>query len=209
MPARRRSVEPCWSGACSRRAGPAAAAEAFGLSERTVRKWLARFRSEGAAGLQNRSSAPHLVANRLPEPWVAMIAPPAPRVPHDRPGDRRASASAAQHRGRPSGPARPRPAGGARAERAGAALQPRTRRRARPPRHQEARPLRRIGHRITGDRRQAQNSKVGWEFVHVAVDDASGSPMSRSCRTRSASRPPASWSGRCAGSRARASGSSG
>jgi transposase InsO family protein len=30
----------------------------------------------------------------------------------------------------------------------------------------------RIGHRITGDRHR-QNSKVGWEFVHVAVDDAS------------------------------------
>jgi transposase InsO family protein len=29
-----------------------------------------------------------------------------------------------------------------------------------------------IGHRITGDRR-GQNSTVGWEFVHVAVDDAS------------------------------------
>src|SRR5918995_1566684 len=33
--------------------------------------------------------------------------------------------------------------------------------------------FRHIGHRITGDRR-GQNSKVGWEFVHVAVDDASG-----------------------------------
>ena len=32
--------------------------------------------------------------------------------------------------------------------------------------------FRRVGHRITGDRR-GQNSKVSWEFVHVAVDDAS------------------------------------
>jgi Integrase core domain/leucine-zipper of insertion element IS481 len=30
----------------------------------------------------------------------------------------------------------------------------------------------RLGHRITGDRR-GQNSKLGWEFVHVALDDAS------------------------------------
>jgi leucine-zipper of insertion element IS481 len=34
---------------------------------------LAGFRSEGAAGLQNRSSAPHLVANKLAAPWVDMI----------------------------------------------------------------------------------------------------------------------------------------
>src|SRR5258708_4382755 len=30
----------------------------------------------------------------------------------------------------------------------------------------------RVGHRITGDRR-AQVRGIGWEFVHVAVDDAS------------------------------------
>lgn len=30
----------------------------FGISERTVRKWLARWRSEGTAGLENRSSWP-------------------------------------------------------------------------------------------------------------------------------------------------------
>ena len=51
----------------------AAAAAAFEVSVRTVRKWLARFRSEGAAGLQNRSSAPRLVAHKLPTPWLAMI----------------------------------------------------------------------------------------------------------------------------------------
>jgi transposase len=46
----------------------AAAAAAFEVSVRTVRKWLGRFRREGAVGLQNRSSAPHLVANKLPTP---------------------------------------------------------------------------------------------------------------------------------------------
>jgi len=30
----------------------------------------------------------------------------------------------------------------------------------------------RVGHRITGNRR-AQVRGIGWEFVHVAVDDAS------------------------------------
>jgi hypothetical protein len=32
--------------------------------------------------------------------------------------------------------------------------------------------FRRIGHRMTGDRR-GQSEGAGWEFVHVAVDDAS------------------------------------
>jgi transposase len=61
----RRVLEEGWS-------VPAVAAT-FAISTRTVRKWLGRFRSEGAAGLQNRSSAPHLVANKLAAPWVDMI----------------------------------------------------------------------------------------------------------------------------------------
>ncbi len=32
----------------------------------------------------------------------------------------------------------------------------------------------RVGHRITGDRRgQSKSRGIGWEFVHVAIDDAS------------------------------------
>ena len=32
----------------------------------------------------------------------------------------------------------------------------------------------RIGHRITGDRTgQSNNRGIGWEFVHVCIDDAS------------------------------------
>ena len=31
----------------------------------------------------------------------------------------------------------------------------------------------RIGHRITGDRQQGTSRGAGWEFVHVAIDDAS------------------------------------
>ena len=66
----------------------AAAAAAFEVSTRTVRKWLARFGSEGVAGLQDRSSAPHLVANKLAVPWLAMVIRFAPRLPDDRRGDR-------------------------------------------------------------------------------------------------------------------------
>lgn len=41
-----------------------AASEAAGISQRTACKWLARWRSEGSAGLMDRSSAPERVANK-------------------------------------------------------------------------------------------------------------------------------------------------
>ena len=41
---------------------PAEVAAGFGVSTRTVYKWLARYRAEGAAGLHDRSSAPPGVA---------------------------------------------------------------------------------------------------------------------------------------------------
>jgi transposase InsO family protein len=50
------------------------AARAAGLSERTARKWLARYRAEGPVGLVDRSSAPHVVANRTDELRVEAIA---------------------------------------------------------------------------------------------------------------------------------------
>ena len=50
------------------------AAAAAGVSERTARKWLARWRSEGPAGLGDRPSAPRVVANRTPDHAVAAIA---------------------------------------------------------------------------------------------------------------------------------------
>lgn len=42
----------------------AEAAEAAGVSERTARKWVARFRAEGEAGLFDRSSAPKRIPHR-------------------------------------------------------------------------------------------------------------------------------------------------
>ena len=118
-----------------------AVAASFEVSTRTVRKWLARFRRDGRAGLENRSSAPHRVANKLPALWLASDCTAVARVPHDRRGDRPAAAPAEEHRRQPSPAAGARSLGRARAEQAGAALQPRTRRRARPPRCQEARLL--------------------------------------------------------------------
>jgi transposase InsO family protein/transposase len=46
----------------------------FGISERTVAKWLGRFRDEGERGLLDRSSAPHRVPNRTDERTVQLLA---------------------------------------------------------------------------------------------------------------------------------------
>jgi transposase InsO family protein/transposase len=49
-------------------------AEAAGVSERTACKWLARFRCEGEQGLFDRSSAPKRSPSRTPEERVQVIA---------------------------------------------------------------------------------------------------------------------------------------
>ena len=49
------------------------AAEAAGISERTARKWIVRHRVEGRDGLIDRSSAPSVVANRTEERRVEVI----------------------------------------------------------------------------------------------------------------------------------------
>ena len=50
-----------------------AAAAAVGVSVRCARKWVGRYRLEGAAGLRDRSSAPRRVANRTPDDRVGAI----------------------------------------------------------------------------------------------------------------------------------------
>jgi transposase len=50
-----------------------AAAEAAGVSLRCARKWIRRFLERGEAGLLDRSSAPHRVANRTPDERVRVI----------------------------------------------------------------------------------------------------------------------------------------
>jgi transposase InsO family protein len=53
-----------------------AAAEAAGLSERSARKWLARYRAEGERGLLDRSSAPKRIPHRTPKATVGLIEKP-------------------------------------------------------------------------------------------------------------------------------------
>jgi transposase InsO family protein len=149
-----------------------AVAASFEVSTHTVRKWLARFRRDGRAGLENRSSAPHLVANKLPAPWLTMIA--RLRREYRMTGEeialrlRLPRSTVAGHLqrlglGRLAALDQSEPARRYSRARAGELV------------HLDIKKLacfRRIGHRITGDRRQGSEG-AGWEFVHVAVDDAS------------------------------------
>jgi transposase len=50
-----------------------AAAEAAGISERSARRWLGRWRAEGEAGLPDRSSAPQQTPHRTPTTTVEAI----------------------------------------------------------------------------------------------------------------------------------------
>jgi transposase InsO family protein len=154
-----------------------AVAAALGTTPRTVRKWRDRHAAEGDAGLRDRSSRPHHSPARLSAEQHAAIE--------------------ALRRQRLCSPAIARQLGlpvstvGAALRRLGlsrlAALEPR------PPIiryecehpgeliHIDIKKLGRIegiGHRITGDRTRQSNRRsagkgLGWEFVHVAIDDAS------------------------------------
>jgi transposase InsO family protein len=148
----------------------AAAAEAAGVSVRTVSKWLARFRDEGAAGLLDRSSAPQAVPARTPEKRVELVAvlrrlrmtgaeiAETLSMPLS-------TVSAVLSRiglGRLSRLEPPEPANRYERKRPGELL------------HIDVKKLGRIGrpgHRVNGDRRTRMRG-IGWEYVHVCVDDA-------------------------------------
>jgi transposase InsO family protein len=60
-----RVIEQGWS--------VAEAAAAAGVSDRTCSKWIARYRAEGEAGLLDRSSAPRSIPHRTPDELVEVI----------------------------------------------------------------------------------------------------------------------------------------
>ena len=147
----------------------AEAAQGASVSEHTVRKWLRRNEIEGAAGLEDRSSAPHRVHRRVTPYWVGRILEA-----------RRKRGTAAQIAQRF---ALPRITVSRILARAGLgrlrALEPVEAvvryERERPGElvHFDVKKLGRIGqigHRIHGDRKRASRG-IGWEFVHVAIDD--------------------------------------
>ena len=142
----------------------------YGLSTRTAYKWLARFRTEGASGLKDRRSVPR----RMPRRTVS---------------DREALIVLLRHC-RMSGPSisrqleMPRSTVARVLSREGLGhfrrFHPRVvcryeRKRPGDLIHLDTKKLGRIlraGHRVTGDRRDTVRG-AGWEYVHVAIDDAS------------------------------------
>ncbi len=148
----------------------ARAAEAAGVSVRTVSKWRACYRAEGEAGLLDRSSAPR-------------------SIPH-RTGEERVQAIAALRRLRMTGPeiaeclAMPGSTVSAILTRIGLGRRSRLEPLEPPNRYEKQRPgellhidvkklgrIGRPGHRVNGDRR-TRSRGIGWEYVHVCVDDA-------------------------------------
>ena len=162
---------------------PEAASEAAGVCPRTGRKWRDRFEQEGPAGLQDRSSRPH----RLRQPTPPEVIERIETLRRQRmPGKEIAaivgvSASTVSRVLKRLGINKL------------SALEP-----AEPPRrYQRERPgemihidikklgkFDQVGHRITGDRKGQSNSRgVGWEFVHVCIDDASRVAFSKVMKT--------------------------
>jgi transposase InsO family protein len=159
------------------------AAEAAGISVRCARKWVGRYRSEGEQGLVDRSSAPRHVANRTaPERVAAIVALRSLRMTAAEIAETLvmpvSTVSAVLKRN-----------GMGRLGRIG--LEPAVRyEHSRPGElvHIDIKKLGRIqggaGKRIRGDGRQHYNptytdkagkrhQSVGWEYVHIAVDDYS------------------------------------
>ena len=147
------------------------AAAAAGVSQRTAYTWLARYRDGGEPALHDRSSAPARSPSQLPEGVVATIERlrrqrwSGPRIARalSRPGSTVGSVLRRLGLGRLSALEPPPPV--VRYERAAAGELL----------HLDSKKLGRIdglGHRITGDRRHRAR-RVGWEYLHVAIDDAS------------------------------------
>jgi transposase InsO family protein len=146
-------------------------AAGFGVSERTARKWLARYRKEGAAGLENRSSRPKSVANRTLDPWIDLM--------ESLRREYRLTAeeiAAKLHLARSTVAAWLKRRGLGRLKSLEQAAPVRRYQRQRPGEllHLDVKKLARFeraGHRITGNRR-GQNGGGGYDFFHVAIDDA-------------------------------------
>jgi transposase InsO family protein len=148
----------------------AAAAEAAGVSVRTVSKWLRRFREEGEEGLLDRCSAPGSVPLRTGEARVAVIAA-LRRL-------RMTGAEIAETLGMPVSTVSGilTRIGLGKLWRLEPLEPPNRYERQRPGElvHVDVKKLGRIGrpgHRVNGDRR-TRSRGIGWEYVHVAIDDA-------------------------------------
>ena len=148
-------------------------ADALGIARSTVFKWIQRYRLEGDAGLVDRSSRPAQMPTAMPDELKARVE----RLRRQRWTYDRIAAEIGRSRAAVARVAKER--GVTRLDR----LDPREPviryERAEPGElvHIDIKKLgkieRGIGHRITGDRRGNTYRRVGWEFAHVCIDDAS------------------------------------
>jgi len=148
------------------------AAQAAGISRRTAYKWIARHAREGRAGLRDRSSRPRTSPTALAVDhvccivWLRQTRMTVARIAASLELPRSTVARVLQRRGLNRLP------------RLDDREPPRryTRRHPGELLHLDVKKLGRItgfyGHRITGDRTRRRRG-AGWDFVHVAIDDAS------------------------------------
>ena len=138
-----------------------------------MRKWVGRFRAEGLAGLADRSSRPHRLHQATPAEVIDRIETLRRRRWTGKQVARETGVS-------PATVSRVLKRLGLNKLRALEPAEPVVRYERKEPGemiHLDIKKLGRfdrVGHRITGDRTGQSNSRgIGWEFVHVAIDDAS------------------------------------
>lgn len=150
---------------------PEAAARTAGVCPRTARKWVARFKAEGAEGLTDRSSRPRRLRRPTPMAMVEQVE----ALPRRRFTGKQIAAGVGIS---PATVSRIlRRLGLNRIEALEPAQPVRRYEREHPGEliHIDIKKLGRfaqVGHRITGYR-QSRSRGTGWEFVHVCIDDAS------------------------------------
>jgi len=151
----------------------AAAARKYNTTAKTVGKWVDRFRSEGVKGLRDRSSRPLWSPSQTPQATCAAVE----TLRRQRYTGQQI---AAQLGISPATVSRILRRLGLNKLKALEPAEPIRRYQRENPGeliHIDIKKLGRIngvGHRITGDRTGQSNSRgVGWEFVHVCIDDAS------------------------------------
>ena len=158
---------------------PKAVALAAGVCPRTIRKWVARYSAEGLAGLQDRSSRPHRLRRPTPEQIVQKIE----QLRRQRWTGKQIAAEVSVSPATVSRVLRrlslnklsaleQEPVRRYERENPGELI------------HIDIKKLGRIGsvgHRITGRKTGVVNRHlgIGWEFVHVCIDDASRIAFSR------------------------------
>jgi transposase InsO family protein len=149
------------------------AADKYNVSDKTVRKWRDRFEVFGEEGLLDGSSAPHYVHNRIAEDWeetivdlrksfrmtsttiAGMLAVAVSTVCAVLKRNGIGKLSQLEPLEPPNRYCRRHP---------GSLVHVDTKKLAR---------FNQPGHRVTGDRRKGRNYRVGYDVLHVCIDDAS------------------------------------